>query len=80
MRSTHNPFIIQPNSQGPEDDLDIMFAQLQPLEPPRPLIARIMAQIPQQASHIAPAYGCLPLLRESEIHIWTTRSRQKYVC
>ncbi len=80
MRYTQNPFAIQTNSHVPEDDLDAIFSQLQQIEPPQPLIARIMAQIPQQATQISPACFFLPVLRESEINTWATRSRQESVC
>ena len=80
MRYEHNPLAIQTNSHVPEDDLDAIFSQLQQIEPPPPLIARIMKQIPQQATQISPACFFLPVLREPEIHSWTIHSKQKKVC
>ncbi len=77
MSYKQNLLAIKTNSHVPEDDLDAIFSQLQQIEPPQPLIARIMAQIPQQAST-----KCffLPILRESEMNFWTTQTRQKNLC
>lgn len=80
MRYTHSPLAIQTDSHVPEDDLDAIFSQLQQIEPPQPLIARIIAQIPQQAAQVSPECFFLPILHQSEIRSWTTRSRQKLVC
>ncbi|MEO8973573.1 MAG: hypothetical protein ABI406_18445 [Ktedonobacteraceae bacterium] len=68
---------IHTNIHAPEDDIDTIFSQLQPVEPPPMLVARILAQLPQQAS--TNYFFALPL-RESEISIWTTRTRQKNLC
>jgi hypothetical protein len=80
MRYTQNLLAIQTNSHVPEDDLDAIFSQLQQIEPPPPLLARIMKQIPQQAAQVSTECFFLPILRKSEINSWTTCSRQKSVC
>ncbi len=80
MSYKQNPLAIQTNSHVPEDDIDAIFSQLQQIEPPQPLIARIMAQIPQQTSQVSTECIFFPLLRESEITIWTMHSRQKNLC
>lgn len=65
------------NIHVPEDDIDTFFSQLQQVEPPQTLIARILSQIPQQAST---TYLFVPPLRESEITTWATHTRQKNLC
>lgn len=80
MNYKQNPLAIQTNSHVPEDDIDAIFSQLQQIEPPQPLIARIMAQIPQQASQDSTECFFLPILREPEMKFWSTHTRQKNLC
>jgi hypothetical protein len=79
MSYKQKPLIVNVNinTPVPEDDIDTIFSQLQQVEPPQPLIARILAQIPQRTSTIC---FFAPPLRESEINIWVTRTRQKNLC
>ena len=80
MNYKQNPLALQTNSHVLEDDIDAIFSQLQQIEPPQPLIARIMAQIPQQAAQVSTESFFLPILRESEMNFWTTHTRQKNFC
>lgn len=68
------------NTHVPEDDIDAIFSQLQQIEPPQQLIARIIAQIPQQASQVSTECFFLPILRESEMNFWATQAWQKNLC
>lgn len=81
MSYKQNPLAVNANTHTnihvPEDDIDTIFSQLQQVEPPQFLIARILTQIPQQT---ATTVFFAPPLRKSEIDIWTTRTRQKNLC
>ncbi|HLX40203.1 MAG TPA: hypothetical protein VKR42_06700 [Ktedonobacteraceae bacterium] len=68
---------VNTNIHEPEDDIDTIFLYLQRVEPPQSLIARILTQIPQQSSATC---FFTPPLRESEIHSWAIRSKQRNVC
>ena len=79
MSYTHNPLTaaVTANIYVPEDDIDTIFSQLQQIEPPKPLIARILAQIPMQSS---PVSTFSPSLREPEMTLWATQTRQRNLC
>ncbi len=79
MSYKQNPLAanVNANIHVPEDDMDTIFSQLQQVEPPHTLIARILTQIPQQASTTV---LFAPPLRESEIYTWATHTRQKNLC
>ncbi|HLJ34531.1 MAG TPA: hypothetical protein VKU38_12800 [Ktedonobacteraceae bacterium] len=82
MSYTQNPPVVNANVNihVPEDDIDAIFSQLQQIEPPQQLIARIIAQIPQQTSQVSTECFFLPILRESEMNFWTIHTRQKNLC
>jgi hypothetical protein len=79
MSDKQNPFA---NNTGtniylPEDDIDMLFARLQQMEPPPLLIAHILAQVSQNTS--ATPILSRPL-RQSEIDTWTAQTRRKNLC
>ena len=79
MSYKQNPLVVNTNTSIhlPEDDIDMLFAQLQQIEPPQSLIARILAQVSQNTS--STQMFAQPL-RLAEIDSWTTRTRQKNLC
>ena len=82
MRHVQQPFPVETIDTDmtatlmPEDDIDALFAQLEQITPPATLIARILAQVPQEA--------CVPitqlpeqLLRQPEINTWAALAKQR---
>ena len=77
MSYKQDPIAVNRNIHLPEDDIDALFAQLQQIEPPPSLIARILAQVPQNAS---PTQMFSQPLLLPEIDSWKTCTRQKNLC
>ena len=61
----------------PQDDIDRLFSQLQPIEPPASFVSRILSQLP---THVASASLVSQPVAWNNLDYWVARNKKQRLC
>jgi hypothetical protein len=63
-----------------EDDIDILFHQLQPIEPPPSFVLHILSQVATHPTHpTSQSFFALPLMSH-ELDTWVGQQKKRSLC
>ena len=64
----------------PEDDVDRLFSQLRPVEPPQSLIAHVISQVTAYAPAPCPPPFAQITIMLHELDNWTMQQKKRSLC